>query len=76
MPTKRKPNQADRDAWSAAIRCGRGAKGLTQEQLAEVVGQGKANPNWLDTIHFMAVLDIDPAKFAQEVGLHVPVSAR
>ena len=86
MPTKRKPNQADRDAWSAAIRRRRGAKGLTQEQLAEVVGrsrrwiealeQGTANPNWLDTIHFMAVLDIDPAKFAQEVGLHVPVSAR
>lgn len=86
MSSKRKPNQKDRYALSDAIRHGRGTKGLTQEQLAEVVGRsrrwiealelGKGNPNWLDTIHFMAVLDIDPQKFAQEVGLHVPVSSR
>lgn len=86
MSIKSRPNQSDRYALADAIRHGREARRLTQEQLAEIVGctrrwiqtleLGKGNPNWLDTIRIMAALGIDPAEFAQGVGLYVPVHPR
>ena len=77
MPTKRKPNQADRDAWSAAIRRGRGAKGLTQEQLAEqvnlspmhisVIERGNKLPRLEALINIANVLDVSADILLQDV---------
>lgn len=85
MHIKRKPNQTDRYILTDAIRHHWTAQKLTQETLAEEVGRsrrwitalelGRANPNWLDTIHFLALLDIGPKELAREVGLDVPVSS-
>lgn len=85
MHIKRKPNQTDRYILADAIRHHRTAQKLTQETLAEEVGRsrrwitalelGRANPNWLDTIHFLALLDIDPKELARELGFDVPVSS-
>lgn len=86
MYNTRRPDQSDRYTLADALRHGREAKGLTQERLSEIVGctrrwiqtieLGKGNPNWLDMVRFMAILEIDPMEFARETGLEIPVNSR
>lgn len=85
MSTTRRPSQPERYALADAIRHGREAQNLTQEQVAAIIGcsrrwiqaleLGKGNPNWRDTVHLMAALEIEPTELAGEVGLDVPVSS-
>lgn len=82
MITKRKPNQTDRYALADALRHARAHKGWTIEGVAEQIGRstrwvqalelGQGNPNWLDTIHLFAILEIDPLEFALSVNLEIP----
>lgn len=72
-------------SFACAVLGARWDRGLTQQQVAEVVGisvrwmqkieHGKM-PNGTTTIRLMLFLDIDPKQFSEEANLLVPIPAR
>ena len=85
MFVRRRPTQEERNLLADMIRHGRTERNLTQEQLSAFLGcslhwmndieQGKCDPTWRDVLHLAAIVKLDPAKFAEGAGLHVPISA-
>lgn len=85
MLKKRTPTPAQRKAFGKIIHDARNSRGLTQEQLAELMNcsvrwiiqieAGKSNPNNMDTILLMTILGLSPERVAEEVGWRVPVSS-
>lgn len=80
-----KPTPEQRKALGNTLRQARHAQGLTQEQVAEHLGcsrrwvtsieLGKSNPNWLDVIHLIVLLEVDPVLLCREVERNVAVSS-
>lgn len=85
MFKKRTPDPAQKRALGQVIRAARNSLGLTQEQLAELMGcsvrwlieveGGKSCFNCMDTIRLLAALGLDPIEVAEEVGIHVLIPA-
>lgn len=73
-------------AFAGRLCTARNARGMTQQQVADFLNRstrwyqkieaGTSAPNWLDAILLVALFDLDAAAFAEEVGVHVPVSSR
>ena len=86
MFVRRIPTKADRSRFGDLLRHCREEQHFTQEELAAFLGcsphwisdieQGKCNPSWRDAIHLSAIVKLDPICFAEEAGLHVPISTR
>ena len=86
MFVRRIPTQADRYRFGDLLGHCREEQHFTQEELAAFLGcspnwisdieQGKCNPSWRDAIHLSAIVKLDPICFAEEAGLHVPISTR
>ena len=76
---KRKPT----NAFGSLICRARIKRGMTQQELAEIaeisirwyqkIESGQSKPNFILAIHLMAILEITPTAFTEEVGLNVPV---
>lgn len=85
MFKKRTPDPEQRVALGQVIRAARNRYGLTQEALAErmncsvrwliQIESGESCLNCIDTIHVLALLQLNPAEVAEEVGIHVLVPA-
>lgn len=85
MFKKRTPDPEQRMALGQVIRTARNRYGLTQEALAErmncsvrwliQIESGESCLNCIDTIHVLALLQLNPAEVAEEVGIHVLVPA-
>lgn len=83
MFKKRTPNVEQRKALGRLIRDARKRTGLTQERLAEhtecchnwinKIECGESNPNWLDILRLVVILELDPAEILEEVGVHVSI---
>ncbi|MCI8624017.1 MAG: helix-turn-helix transcriptional regulator [Provencibacterium sp.] len=72
-----------RHALGVTIRKKRKSQDLTQEELSELVDlsrrwiqkveSGRSNPNWLNFLQIMVVLELDPTDLAREVGIVVSI---
>lgn len=82
---RRLPSQAQREIFGNIIRSARNRRGLTQEDLAELmscsahwihkVERGKSDLNWIDTLRLTVILDLNAAEIVEEVNVHVPIPA-
>lgn len=82
---RRLPSQAQREIFGNIIRGARNRRGLTQEDLAELMGcsahwihkveRGKSDLNWMDTLRLTVILDLNAAEIVEEVNVHVPIPA-